>query len=188
MDYGTVHWNVIYLLARLGQNIYVVDELANRRRLAKQNAIDATEMLWRYDLQPWMLRAFPAGHDVFAERGTEKTIAQVYYENGITLTRANINRINGAGRIRELLGNPKPEADEIYIEPRLYIFKHCRRLIETLPEMQHDPARGEDVLKVDCDPDTGEGGDDPYDSLRHGVMEDVIGYGRGVNPLANYRG
>ena len=42
-------------------------------------------------------------------------------------------------------------------------------LVECAPQMQHDPHRPEDVLKVDCD-DDGVGGDDPYDCLRYGLM------------------
>ena len=41
-----------------------------------------------------------------------------------------------------------------------------RRLIETLPALQHDPNRPEDVLKVDADED-GNGGDDAADALRY---------------------
>jgi len=40
------------------------------------------------------------------------------------------------------------------------------RLIETLPALQHDPNRPEDVLKVDAD-EEGVGGDDAADALRY---------------------
>jgi len=40
------------------------------------------------------------------------------------------------------------------------------RLAETLPAIQHDPSRPEDVLKVDADED-GIGGDDAADALRY---------------------
>ena len=39
-------------------------------------------------------------------------------------------------------------------------------MVETLPAMQHDPHRPEDVLKVDADED-GVGGDDAADALRY---------------------
>ncbi len=42
----------------------------------------------------------------------------------------------------------------------------CGRPAETLPALQHDPNRPEDVLKVDADED-GVGGDDAADCLRH---------------------
>ena len=42
------------------------------------------------------------------------------------------------------------------------------RLVETLPALQHDPSRPEDVLKVDAD-EEGVGGDDAADALRYMV-------------------
>ena len=39
-------------------------------------------------------------------------------------------------------------------------------MIETLPALQHDPNRPEDVLKVDAE-ENGVGGDDAADALRH---------------------
>jgi hypothetical protein len=52
------------------------------------------------------------------------------------------------------------------VRPTLFIHQRCRRLIETLPALQHDPNRPEDVLKVDAD-DDGNGGDDAADALRY---------------------
>jgi phage terminase large subunit len=48
----------------------------------------------------------------------------------------------------------------------MFIHRGCGRLIETLPSLQHDPNRPEDVLKVDADED-GNGGDDAADALRY---------------------
>jgi len=53
------------------------------------------------------------------------------------------------------------------IKPRLFIHERCARLIECIPCLQHDPHRPEDVLKVDVDDETGEGGDDTADTLRY---------------------
>ena len=52
------------------------------------------------------------------------------------------------------------------IRPSLFIHRRCGRLIETMPAMQHDPNRPEDVLKVDAD-EEGYGGDDAADCLRY---------------------
>jgi hypothetical protein len=52
------------------------------------------------------------------------------------------------------------------VRPTLFIHSRCRRLIETLPALQHDPNRPEDLLKVDADED-GIGGDDAADALRY---------------------
>ena len=50
--------------------------------------------------------------------------------------------------------------------PRLFIHQRCQRLLGSLPDLQHDPNRPEDVLKVDCD-EQGAGGDDAADALRY---------------------
>ena len=52
------------------------------------------------------------------------------------------------------------------LSPTLFVHARCSRLIATLPMLQHDPNRPEDVLKVDTDED-GVGGDDAADALRY---------------------
>ena len=69
-------------------------------------------------------------------------------------------------KVRQEFGDP-----ENGVRPTLFIHSRCRRLIETLPTLQHDPNRPEDVLKVDADED-GNGGDDCADALRY--LTDLI--------------
>lgn len=186
LDYGRVHWNMTYLLCQAGERIYVVDEHAARRQLIKHIAGDIKAMLGRNG-NPY-LHTFVAGQDVFATRHTEMTIAEEYGANGITLSPAKMDRINRASRVMELLGSPNPQDRESKIEPGLFIFDRCKKLIKCLPKMQHDPGRGEDVLKVNANPETGEGGDDPYDALGMGLMERMGRYGYGKNTMQDYRG
>jgi hypothetical protein len=61
---------------------------------------------------------------------------------------------------------------ETAIAPTLFIHRRCTRLLETLPALQHDPNRPEDVLKADADED-GAGGDDAADALRYPVATKV---------------
>ena len=70
----------------------------------------------------------------------------------------------GGSRLAELLSDP-----DNGIEPRIQFFEHCRRTIETIPLMQHDPKRPEGAPRVDVD-EEGRGGDNAYDSLRYGIM------------------
>ena len=72
-----------------------------------------------------------------------------------------MDRVNGWAAVHKALGDPAAG-----ITPRLFIHRRCSRLIETLPILQHDPNRPEDVLKVDPD-DQGIGGDDAADALRY---------------------
>jgi len=59
------------------------------------------------------------------------------------------------------------------VRARMFIHQRCGRLAETLPAMQHDPNRPEDVLKVDADED-GIGGDDAADALRYLVATKAL--------------
>ena len=128
--------------------------------------------------------AFVAGPDVFARRGTELTVAEQYARQGIDLSPAPTDRVSGAAEVLALLGDV-----EAGIRPRLRVFDRCRRLVECIPVLQHDPHRPEDVLKVDVDED-GNGGDDPYDALRYGVMgRPGLGAMRaGPSPTSGWRG
>lgn len=185
MDYGFVHWNVVLLLALDGDgNVYVLDEHAERRWLVEQHVEAIKHLLARNALALDRLDTFVCGPDVFAQRGYEETIAAKYERLGITLTAANTDRISGAAEVLARLGS-----EEAGIRPRLFIYDRCHRLIDCLPTLLHDPRRPEDVLKVDTDEDTGEGGDDAYDTLRYGLMR---GGGQRLveapSPTAGYRG
>jgi hypothetical protein len=72
-----------------------------------------------------------------------------------------MDRVNGWAEVRGKLGDPGAG-----ILPKLFVHERCGRVVETLPSLQHDPNRPEDVLKVDCDED-GAGGDDAADALRY---------------------
>jgi len=171
MDYGFAHWNVTYLFTQDGDgNRYVIDEYAMRRALIPTIAEGIKAMLERNNLTLAHLRHFVAGTDVFATKLARKedepqTIAQEYEQYGIHFEPAQTDRISGAAKILTYLGNPEQD-----LPARLFISNRCHKLIECLPSMQHDPKRMEDVLKVDCNVETGEGGDDSVDSFRYGLM------------------
>ena len=69
--------------------------------------------------------------------------------------------MSGWAEVLQLLGDI-----DAGVAPRLFIHRRCGRLLETLPSLQHDPNRPEDVLKIDVDEDGG-GGDDCADALRY---------------------
>jgi phage terminase large subunit len=170
LDYGFQHPTVCYLFSEHDGKKQVIDEHWRRHALASEHAQDIKRMLERHGLALGNLRAFVASPDAFAQRGNEsgKTIADQYADAGIRLTRANDDRINGAAFLLKLLGRQK-DKDQPAIEPQIEISTKCPKLIENIPTLQHDPHRPEDVLKVDIDED-GNGGDDPYDACRYGLM------------------
>ena len=88
-------------------------------------------------------------------------MASQYGKLGISLRCANTERVSGWAEVLHRHGDR-----EAGIAARLFIHSRCGRLVETLPALQHDPNRPEDVLKVDADED-GVGGDDAADALRY---------------------
>lgn len=165
MDYGFHHWLIVHLIAEDGDgHLYQVDEHAARRWQIQQHAQGIQTMLRRWGVSIETLRTFPAGNDVFAKRDEGPTIAEKFKQQGIRLQPANMDRVNGWAEMLALLGDV-----EMGIPPRWTIFTTCPKLIDTLPYLEHDPHRPEDVLKVDCDED-GNGGDDAADCARYGLM------------------
>lgn len=66
--------------------------------------------------------------------------ADIFYENGLTLTKASNDRETGWLAIKELL---KKDGNG---EPRLKIFSSCREIIKCLPMLVRDPKRPTDCL------------------------------------------
>jgi phage terminase large subunit len=187
-DYGFTHFTAVYLLAQDGDgNVYAVDEHAQRGWLPERHAAAIRSMLDRNGVAEGRLETIAAGHDVFNKDRRGSSIADDYAAQGLTLKRADVDRINGAGEILRRLGDVDSTPP---VRPSLFISESCPRLIECLPALEHDPNRPEDVLKVDCDED-GNGGDDFYDGFRYGLMHAVGRKSKlksSVNPLAGYRG
>ena len=107
------------------------------------------------------MKRFVAGADVFSRQSDWTTIAAQYARLGIVLKCANTDRVNGWAEILQRFGDV-----EAGIRPTLFIHRRCQRLLESLPSLQHDPNRPEDVLKVDAD-EEGVGGDDAADAFRY---------------------
>jgi hypothetical protein len=165
LDYGHTHPTSAHLHTSHDGIVYTVAEHFARRRPISYHAAALKDICRQWGRFP---RFWYAGLDCFAKRLDEEdgpTIDQRYKSEGIILKPANINRISGAAEMAERLGDP-----ELGTPSTWYIFDTCPRLAECLPSLEHDPNRPEDVLKVDID-ETGQGGDDAYDSARYGLME-----------------
>jgi phage terminase large subunit len=182
MDYGFAHYTVVLLGCTDGDgNLFVVDEHAERLWLPQRHAPAIKAMVARHrvpvvraglatrsadqpetrSLELSDLKRFVAGADVFSRQSDGTTIAAQYARHGITMRCANTDRINGWAEIMNRFGDV-----DAGIAPTLFLHKRCGRLLETLPTLQHDPNRPEDVLKVDAD-EEGVGGDDAADCLRY---------------------
>lgn len=111
------------------------------------------------------------GHDCWAKKavlrqGTPPTIAEEFLNHDIVLSRAKIDRVQGATQLRNYLAwQGRPDN-----KPRFYIFDTCPITFDTLNRMQVDPDRPEDVLKQDATEGDPLSGDDAYDMVRYALM------------------
>jgi hypothetical protein len=175
LDYGYTHYTVFLLGCRdADNNLFVLDEHAARLWLPKRHAVAIREMLKRHSLTPPGIGPVACAPDLFSKESTGYAPSKDYERAGFRLRPANNARLPGWAAVLDALGDPRSG-----VPPKLFIHRRCRRLIETLPAMQHDPARPEDVLKVHVD-DDGVGGDDAIDALRYLVATPRPSFGLAV--------
>jgi phage terminase large subunit len=147
-------------------NIYLYRELV-QAQLRVDQFIEKVKAF----LDTMQLERIIAGLDCWAMKGVTKsgippTIAEEFMEQGLVLSRAITDRIQGANQVRQYLAwRDRPDQ-----KPKLFIFNTCPITFDTLSRMQTDPNRIEDVLKQDANDGDPSGGDDAYDSLRYFLM------------------
>lgn len=77
---------------------------------------------------------------------TGRSVAEIFGENGIYLTKANNDRVNGWMDMKEWLKPLKLKTDDgESVVARLRFFNTCRNLISNLPLLQFDPKRPNDA-------------------------------------------
>lgn len=182
LDWGHVHPLAFGLFTEDNDgNVHLVFEHVQNKWLIPYHCRAIREGLRKLGIDPDRIEQIVAGHDVFQTQGGSnlediKTKAVQFAEskdpttkepNGFTLDYANVDRAQGAAELLLRMGNSDPL---LGIEPTLRIWSTCKRTIATLSRMIHDPLDPEKIKKVNADPLTGEGGDDPVDMIRYGCM------------------
>lgn len=151
-------------------NIILVDSISGRRHQPDQIAHRIIEGIPGFDMRK--LSHIAAGHDCWADvkaRGElVPTIAEQFYELGLTLYKANISRIAGVQNLRRYLTWKSPVGEKF--KPRFRIFETPAnmKVFDCLESRVSDPDKIEDILKTDAN-EQGEGGDDFYDMVRYGL-------------------
>lgn len=172
-DWGYAHrW--VFTVAAITEDgwIIVIDTARGRGDLP-----DAIARTIRHKIDAELLGRLlyvSAGHDCWAERKAHAhergpTIAERLISQGLPLSKANQDRIHGLNNLRDYhayRGRGPGLAD---IDPALLFMDTAnnRWLFEQCEGMVTDPDDPEKPLKLDVDPETGEGGDDGFDSLRY---------------------
>jgi hypothetical protein len=105
----------------------------------------------------WHANRYGVGDDAYGLNN--ETLLQVFADHGVDLERPyKKSRVAGWAAVREMLHN----ARERNGKPGLWISERCTYLLATLPFIERDPARPEDILTT--------GPDHGLDALRYGVV------------------
>jgi phage terminase large subunit len=156
MDYGLVHPTAVYWLAQDPDNgrVFVYRELHQAGLSDTQQARRILAMTPEEELI-WFTYAAP---DMWAKKTVKDivtTTAEEFADEGVILTRANNDRLQGKRNIDRALSDG-PDG-----KPMLQVFSTCSQLVRTMPLLVYDENHTEDVKKMN-------GIDDPYDALRYG--------------------
>jgi hypothetical protein len=156
VDYGLVHPMAAHWYCQEPETgrVYVYREL-HQSGWSDTTQAKNIQALTPPDERIWFTYAPP---DMWAKKTVKDIIttsADEYMAQGVSLTRADNDRLSGKRKIDRLLANG-PDG-----KPLLQVFSTCTSLIGTMPLLVRDEKRPEDVLKMD--------GDDDYDSLRYGL-------------------
>lgn len=90
------------------------------------------------------ITAYLAPPDLWnARQESGKSVADIFAEHGVYLTKTSNDRVNGWLAVKEWL-KVREDADGIK-RPRIRIFPNCRNLIRCLPLLQYDEHRVNDV-------------------------------------------
>lgn len=148
LDYGMDMLACYWIAVDEANNAYVFRELYEGRDNGKGKdgnghiiSEAAERILEMSDEEVYLTLAPP---DLWNRRQeTGKSVADIFAEHGITLTKTSNQRIDGWSAVREWL---KVQRDEFGgMKPRLRIFRTCVNLIRCLPELQYDDKKVNDA-------------------------------------------
>ena len=132
-DYGLDMLAVLWAAVSDTGQIYIYRELKEPNLIVSDAAAKVLEM----NGDDSILATYAPPDIKSRQKGTGKSMSEMFYEGGLTLTFADPNRIAGWMRIKELL-KPLPSPNGEEQTAKLQIFNTCAGLIHDLPLLMHD--------------------------------------------------
>lgn len=167
-DYGYNHPAAfLWLASDTDGDVYVYREYVKAGKRPEEIALDLLEYP-----DTLKLGSIPSGHDCWSKQAGAPSIEEKMREASkgkIILHKANIERVLGAQQVRDYL--VLRQSKDGIKKPRLIFFRNCPITFDCITRMTHDDKKPEDVMKVDAEDGDPYTGDDPYDALRHGLMD-----------------
>lgn len=166
LDYGFSHPTAFVLGCETESgDIFIVGTYFAANTLIEEHAANIFNLLALHNVTIDELEFIAAGRDCFKVDKDGSTVATEYSERDIHLTAVHIDRINAWSQVAELFGDVSKQ-----IRPRCFIHKNCPELVVQIQVAQCDPKKPNDILKMNADPETGEGGDDLLEAGRNLIV------------------
>ena len=144
IDYGLDMFAVLFHAIDTQGKDYVYNEIHESNLIIS----DAAKKLREYPEIRKIKHIF-APPDLWNRRNdTGKSAAEIFYENGITLTKCSADRINGWLAVKEWIKpfeSKDEQTGETILDSNLKTFSNCTNLIRCLPAIQHDEKNVNDV-------------------------------------------
>jgi len=172
LDYGYAHWWVLcWMTVTEDGDVFVIDTVRGRRQKPPQVAERIKSRVPVEKLDYIHSDLYPMQERKDRSDATPSIQEEMLRDHDLVLAQGNIDRKKGLNNLRYYLAwrGLGPEGADATPALRFFDTPGNRWLFEQLETMVTDESDPEDVLKVDCDPETGEGGDDGYDALRVGM-------------------
>ena len=157
LDYGLDKCACYWIAQSSDNHFYVIDGLYESELIVSE----ASKKIKEIDTK-WLERTNGSNKkeievpiappDIWSRDGqTGKSAADLFYENGINWYKGNNDRINGWLSVKEMLKIVKSkdiDTGEEIVDCQLKIFNTCTNLIRTLPQLQHDTLKPNDIAKT----------------------------------------
>lgn len=166
LDYGYSHPTAFVLCCEdENGNIFVVATYSAANTIIEEHSANIRDLCALQNLEVEELEFIAAGRDCFRTDKDGSTVGTEYQERGIVLTPTQIDRVNAWSQVAEVFGDVQRQ-----IKPRCFIHKNCEELIFQIQAAQSDPKKPNDILKMNADAESGEGGDDLLEAFRNAVV------------------
>jgi phage terminase large subunit len=151
MDYGLDMLAVLWYARDTEGNAYVYKEI-HEPNLIISEAAKKIKQINNGDKYEYIY----APRDLWNRRQeTGKSVADIFYENGLQLTKTSVDRVDGWLATKEwlkVIDTRDLETGEPVKTSRLKIFRNCNNLIKNLPQVQIDEKNPNDVATEPHEP------------------------------------
>lgn len=179
MDYGMAHPNTFGLHCEdTDGNYFTTRTYGQSDTLIQDHCENIRDILRLQHLNVEDLEFISAGRDCFRIDKDGSTVASEYAKHGFHLTPVQIDRINAWSQCHERLGDVSRG-----VRPTWYIHCTCTELIDQIQVAQADEKKPGDIVKMNADRETGEGGDDFLEMWRNACVSEYNSVLRDAKPI-----